>query len=696
MSADWDALQARLRVLFLDELHEHVLILNKGLVALEQGVSATRAVELVNELFRSAHSLKGAAQAAAVEPVAAICHGLESALADVRDQGPEAEIPALEPLFQAVDALATAGRRMREDGDISQLPVAGIVRTLSAAVGNGGGEQPLAGAAVPVRARPPAPRPEPVSGEVVAPPAPNATTQAAARVPAARLDALLSGAGEILLACEGMHAALAESSASETASAARALTSAQRALTDAVRQAGVVPFGEACAGLDRVVRDVARATGRQVRLVVMGGDVELDRPILDSLRDPLLHVVRNAVDHGIEPPQARASAGKDPTGSLTVAASVEGGRVAVTVSDDGGGVDADAVRAAAARRGMGAPVGPEADVLADLVFAPGVSTAPLLTEVSGRGVGLDAVRAAVEALGGSVALESATGAGTRVTMLVPVTRSVIRVLLVSAGGETFALPTSGVGRIVRAGPQDLRSAAGRTVVCVDGRLLPAAWLTDALGTGKRPERSTVLDGVVVDAAGGEAVLVVDGVVAEQEAVIKPPPARLAGLAGVLGATIVPGGRVVVVVNPATIVRLALERARPPVVEATEAPARSRRVLLVDDTLTTRTLERSILETAGYEVVAAVDGLHALELLQSQDDLGFDAVVTDVNMPRLDGLGLCAALRSSDRFARLPVVLVTSLASEDDRRRGVEAGADAYIAKSEFDQSMLLDTLARLL
>jgi two-component system, chemotaxis family, sensor kinase CheA len=171
-------------------------------------------------------------------------------------------------------------------------------------------------------------------------------------------------------------------------------------------------------------------------------------------------------------------------------------------------------------------------------------------------------------------------------MLVPVTRSVMRVLLVTAGGATFALPTSGVGRIVRATAQDLRSTAGRTVLAVDGHLLPAAWLIDAVGTGRGPERATTLDGVVVDAAGGEAILVVDGVVAEQEAVIKPPPARLAGLAGVLGATILPGGRVVVVVNPTTIVRLALERARPPV-EATEAPPRARRVLLVDDTLTTK-------------------------------------------------------------------------------------------------------------
>lgn len=582
MTTDRDGLRSRLRSLFLDELDEHVLVLNRGLVTLEQGVTATRAGELVNELFRSAHSLKGAAQAAAVEPVAAICHGLESALADVRDRGPEAEIPALQPLFQAVDALATAGRRMREDGDISQLPVAGIVRALSAAAGNGGGGRRPGGLDAPVRAWPGAAGPEPVAAAPAAP----ATRQAVARVPAARLEALLGGSGEILLACEGVHAAVAGSPAPEIASAARVLASAQRALTDAVRQAGVVPFGEACAGLDRVVRDVARATGRQVCLVVVGGDVELDRPIVEALRDPLLHLVRNAVDHGIEPPQARASAGKEPTGSLTVAASVEGDRVAVTVSDDGSGVDADAVRAAAARRGMGAPVGPETEVIGDLVFAPGVSTAPLLTEISGRGVGLDAVRTAVEALGGSVALESTAGAGTCVTMLVPVTRSVMRVLLVTAGGATFALPTSGVGRIVRATAQDLRSTAGRTVLAVDGHLLPAAWLIDAVGTGRGPERATTLDGVVVDAAGGEAILVVDGVVAEQEAVIKPPPARLAGLAGVLGATILPGGRVVVVVNPTTIVRLALERARPPV-EATEAPPRARRVLLVDDTLTTK-------------------------------------------------------------------------------------------------------------
>lgn len=691
MSVDREELRVRLRALFLDELDEHVLVLNRGLVALEQGAVGTDATELVNQMFRSAHSLKGAAQAAAVKPVATLCHGLEAALARLRDRrvGPEGLV--LDPLFQAVDTLGVAGRELREGGGVADLPVARIVRSLAAEGADLADSGPTASPAQPGR--------ETGAGRTDASITQTADqpTQAAIRVPAGRLDALLSRAGEVLLACERMHGVAAEAASTEALAADRVLTGAQQALAEALRQAGMVAFSEACAGLDRVTRDVAKAAARQATVVVKGGEVEMDRPIVEGLREPLLHLVRNAVDHGIEAPERRLAAGKAASGTVTLEASLRGTMVALTVSDDGRGIDADAVRAAAARRGI-RPDHDDDDVLLDLVFAPGVSTAPLLTEVSGRGVGLDAARAGVEALGGSVSIESTPGAGTCVTLLVPVTRSVARVVLVAGGQEIVALPTSGVVRMTRARVEDVRAVDDRPMVMLDGRPVPVTWLTDTLGVeAEQPVAGSFLQGVVVETPGGQAVLVVDEILSEQEAVIKPPPVRLAGLPGVLGTTILPTGQVVMVINPATCVRMATGRSAALSLPAgaDEAP-RPRRVLLVDDTLTTRTLERSILETAGYEVVVAVDGLNALELLEAKGGPEVDAVVSDVNMPRMDGLSLCESLRSSSRLRHLPVVLVTSLASEEDRRRGVEAGADAYIAKSEFDQSMLLDTLTRLL
>ena len=700
MNLDRDALRTRLRALFLDELDEHVVVLNRGLVALEQDPTAPGTAELVNELFRSAHSLKGAAQAADVAPVASLCHALESALGRVRDDPGHAGAFRPEPLFQAVDALAIAGRRLREAGDVGELPVAPIVRSLSSDDAGGGRDDRPAPAprpdAVPepVTSPPPLPAAEPVAApaSVAAPARP---APAGVRVPAARLEALLGRAGELVLACERIQTEAAGAATAEAAAAQRAVASARHALTDAVRQAGMVPFGEACGGLDRVTRDVATSAGKQARLEVHGGDVEIDRPILDGLRDPLVHLVRNAVDHGLEPPDARVAAGKEAAGTVTVRATLQGGRVAVCVSDDGAGIDTDAVRAAAARRGIASS--DEDDVLNELVLAPGVSTAPLLTEVSGRGVGLDAVRAGVEAVGGSVAVESHRGAGARVTLLVPITRSVLRVVLVAGGGEVVALPTSGILRVVRCRPGDLRTAGDQPVLLLDGRLVPVAWLAEALGGDGGPaDAPAPVVAVVVETPAGEAALLVDDLLAEHEAVVKPPPERLAGTPGVLGATVLGNGRVVVVLNPSTVFRMAPGRSRMSVApDTTETPARPARVLLVDDTLTTRTLERSILENAGYEVVVAVDGRHALDLLEARSE-GVDAVVSDVNMPRMDGLELCEAIRSSAPLARLPVVLVTSLASDEDRRRGADAGANAYVAKSEFDQSMLLDALARLL
>lgn len=701
MSLDREALRVRLRSLFLDELEQHVVILNRGLIALEKKVAGEATSELVNELFRSAHSLKGAAHAAAVEPVAMLCHGLEAALARRRDGHPETGSETLELLFEAVDLVAAAGRHLRETGDIADiadLSVSPLVRSLVDGPDSARREH-----------RPPPVRSwSTVPAEVAAresagevePPSvrePERPSPAAVRVPAARLQALLNRAGEVLLACEGMHIVAAASGSPGALAADRSLASAQQALTEAVRQAGMVPFAEACSGLDRVTRDVAAAAGKQARLAVRGDDVEIDRPILEGLREPLLHLVRNAVDHGIELPDIRADAGKEVAGTVTVEASLQGATVAVTVSDDGRGIDKGAVRAAAVRRGISPDADPDVDVL-DLVFTPGLSTAPLVTDVSGRGVGLDAVRVGVEALGGSVAIESREGAATSVTIQVPVTRSVIRVVMVAAGREILAMPTSAIVRFVRAREADLRRTDDRTLLLLGDRLVPVAWLCDALEVdGKSSEGSSSLDGVVLDGPGGETVLVVDRLLAEREAVVKPPPARLSGLPGILGATILESGRVVLVVNPATAVRMATARPTHRLVTfAADGPLRSRRVLLVDDTMTTRSLERSILEAAGYEVVIAVDGVHALEVLEAQAQGDVDAVVSDVNMPRMDGLALCKAVRSSTRFPDVPVVLVTSLASEEDRRRGAEAGADAYIAKSEFEQSLLLNTLDRLL
>ncbi|MBW3614807.1 MAG: response regulator [Actinobacteria bacterium] len=730
MTVDREALRRRLRALFVDELDEHVGLLNRGLLTLEQGSPAAEVNEVVNELFRSAHSLKGAARAAEVRPVETVCHRLEDVLARMRD-GSLSPGANLDPLFRAVDFVAGAGRQLRESGEVSAEHVAEVVEGLAA-----------------VDRTPPArPRAAPREQADVSEAHPERPTPAAApggdggsvRVAAGRLETLLNQAGEVLLAGQRVHRLAGQvSSATEVLlshreawGAARAavprpgagheatgmeqvgvvlkevgdllvevarsanetdrhLSGTAQALVEGVRQVRMLPLAHACEGLPRTARDLARVQHKEVRVELEGTDVELDRPVLEGLREPLLHIVRNAVDHGIELPEDRRRAGKPSVGRVAIACRLNRGNVVVTVTDDGGGVDAGALRLAAERRGVEV-AGDDPSALVELAFVPGVSTSVMVTEFSGRGVGLDAVRARVEALGGSVAISSAPGEGTEVSLQLPLTLSAVRVLLVAVGDDVFALPSSAVSRLIRVPAADLRFIEHRPVLLLDGHAVPVLHLGQALGLEEPKATAAVLESVLVDFAAGQALLAVDSLLMEEEVVMKPVGKRLAGLAAVLGATILPTGRVVMILNPAACARAGLGRGAT-LPSRTHEEARPTRVLLVEDTITTRALERSILEAAGYQVAVAVDGADGWRLLQEE---GADLVVSDVNMPRMDGLALCEAVRSSSRFRELPFVLVTSLASEEDRRRGVEVGADAYIVKGDFDQGLLLETIERL-
>jgi two-component system chemotaxis sensor kinase CheA len=372
--------------------------------------------------------------------------------------------------------------------------------------------------------------------------------------------------------------------------------------------------------------------------------------------------------------------------------------VEVVVQDDGRGLDREALREQARRRRLPEPAD-EADLLR-LVFLPGLSTARLITDVSGRGVGLDVVKSRVEALHGTVGLASVAGAGTRFTLTVPLTLTTLRAVLVGVGGQTFAFAGTNVDRLVRARAGQLRSVAGRPVLALGGPPLPLASLGDVLGlaSGYLPTAESLGDRalpVVLVTAGDRALaFAVDEFLAEQEVVVKSLGARIRHLRHVAGATLLPSGKIALVLNAANLVRTALVRAPAPAPEPAEAAAPTRkRLLVVDDSVTTRALEKSILEAAGYEVLAAADGRAAWQLLQEE---AVDLVVSDVDMPGMDGFALTEAVRGTARFCDLPVVLVTARESEPDKARGSAVGADAYLVKSAFDQKNLLETIAQLL
>jgi two-component system chemotaxis sensor kinase CheA len=462
-------------------------------------------------------------------------------------------------------------------------------------------------------------------------------------------------------------------------------------LEDEVRRARMLPFAEACQGLDRTARDVARAVGKPVDLVVEGGDVEIDRSVLEALKDPLRHLVHNAVDHGIESPEGRREAGKPPRARVTVSAALRGAQVEVVVADDGGGLDLDQLRDQARQRGLDEP-SDDGD-LERLIFLPGFSTAGRITSISGRGVGLDVVKDRLEQLHGTIDLESRPGRGLRFTMAVPLTLTTLRALLTSAGGQVFAFATTNVQKLVRVGPGDFRTVEGCRVLATGGPLLPVVSLAQALGLATR-EPSGKSPGVIVAAGERRMAFLVDELISEQEITVKTLGARVRHARFFSGATIQPSGRIALVLNAASLVRAALGLAPGPSPARSRGPSMTRkRLLVVDDSVTTRSLEKGLLEAAGYEVATAVDGEAGWRTLQ---EWAPDLLISDVEMPRMDGFALTRAVRASARFAHLPVILFTSRGSEADRARGVEVGADAYIIKGSTDRRNLLDAVVQLL
>jgi two-component system chemotaxis sensor kinase CheA len=478
---------------------------------------------------------------------------------------------------------------------------------------------------------------------------------------------------------------------------------------DGVRRLRLVPVGVALAGLPRLVRDTAAACGKQARLELVGEGTEADRSVLEEISGALTHLVRNAVDHGLETPDLRARAGKPPTGVITVAAREERGTLVLEVSDDGGGIDGEAVRRRAVELGLLSADQATAAGL-DLVFRPGFSTAGRITEVSGRGVGLDAVTAAVEGLHGSVSVLTEPGAGTTFTMTLPLTLATTRCLVLRVGGQTLALPLSTVSRVVRVDGADIGRTGGRPALTGVGPPIVLAELAAVLGLASSDDGA---DGgpawapsrlAVIGASGGTGSgVLVHEIRGEEEVVVNTLPAPLRRVRFTAGATILGTGEIVPVLHAGEVFRAAAGYRAAPAAPLTGRGAAGRGapgegtgrqvIVVADDSVTTRTLERVILESAGYEVRTAADGGQALALVQAG---GCDAVVSDVQMPVLDGFALCERLRADVRFRDLPVVLVTALGSRTDRERGVAAGADAYIVKGEFDQETLLATLRRLL
>ena len=752
---------AELCSLFRAESEEHLQKLEAGLLRLEV---TPRDADLLNEAFREAHSLKGSARMLGVSSVEKVAHRFEDMLGEARAQKAVFSPVVFNRFYGHLDALKSLVREA-VTGEPSGVDVPALVALLAGAAEETTAPPAAAQAeavlpdAVQAEAQAEAVLPDAV--QAAAPPA-EASYQPdtqkyhieTIRVDPGKLDNLMRLAGELTVAKlrivrrlseeeemlafgEEWHRAAASSRLTRRAGSALSdgderefdrlaqlgarlkqlrqgayednagLEAVTARLEEDIRVMRLLPLSTIFNLFPRVVRDLAQEQAKEVRLVVEGGETLADKRILEEMKDPLMHMIRNAVDHGIEAPDGRERNGKPRAGTVYLRARQTAANIVIEVEDDGQGLDLAVVKRTALKRRIAREDELNAMTPAQvmgLIFVSGFSTSEMITDVSGRGVGLDVVRATVEALKGTVNVSSLPGVGCAIQIDLPVTLATTRVLICAVDGRPYALPVEYVQTIRRVSPGEVFSIEGRQTVALDGRPVSVVRLSDLLEVRNGAAGAAGQHG---DEAAGTSVpcvffslgedrlgLLVDALLDEQEVVVKPHGHLLKRVRNVSGSTILGTGEVCIVLSPHDLMRSVRKRSAPAPVadEGVEAEARRQVVLLVEDSITTRTQEKRILEGAGYEVVTAVDGLDAFNKLSAQR---FDAVVSDIEMPNMDGLALTSKIRGDRRYAELPVILVTALATDEDRKRGMEVGANGYITKSTFDQKLLLDTLRRL-
>ncbi|WP_246199541.1 hybrid sensor histidine kinase/response regulator [Sodalinema gerasimenkoae] len=491
-------------------------------------------------------------------------------------------------------------------------------------------------------------------------------------------------------------------------------------IEEGVRTLRLLPLSTIFNLYPRLVRDLARSQGKEVRLQIVGGDTRADKRILEDMKDPLTHIIRNAIDHGIESPEERKRRGKPSTATITLRGYQTASTIAIEVSDDGRGLEMDKIKKTALKNEVVSPTELEAMTpgqIQNLIFMPGFSTRSFVTEVSGRGVGLDVVRANVERLKGSVHVMSKPGQGCSISLQLGTTLATAHVLLLEvqhiyheATGATlprqsYALPVEFVQTAVMVAPDDIFSLEGRETILYDSQPISVVHLADILElpiNREMQEAQKSLACILLKVGEDWLGVLVDRLIDEQDAILKPQSKLLKRVRNVSGATILGTGEVCMVLNPVDIIKSVrgvhrrssqMSDAFAKVEGVLKEETKKQTLLLVEDSITTRTQEKRILEAAGYEVVTAVDGLDGYNKLRAGQ---FDAVVSDIQMPNLDGLQLTARIRTHPDYSELPIILVTSLATDEDRRRGAEAGANAYITKSSFNQDVLVETLQRLI
>lgn len=769
------SIRERLLQAFQIEYREHVEAIRALLDEFGHKDGGSGLAQL-DEIFRRAHSLKGAARAVDLPAIEEISHRMETLFAKVRAGHIKLDREMVTALGQVLDMVEdwVAANLAGEPLPDTVATVIALETMIDQQGGSAENDEPVPFpvgpppvVAAPPAAEPdiPAPAPPPVAADAAEdePAAPSRggpgpiRAEETVRVRALHLDRLLRSSNELLtetmnqrqvtqsllgldealgefdrnwrrarkaaaaalrdlgdyeraIALERQHEAL-ETALTAISRELRAVRRGQQRtgwtlrqlgsdLQQEVRQVRMVPADSIFGGFRKMVRDLARAAGKQVEVQVSGLDVEADRMVLQGLKDPVMHLLRNALSHGVEPPDERKAVGKAAAAMVGLSFDVSEGRLVVQIEDDGRGVNFDAIRRKAVERGLfseGESFDVDRQSLIDVIFDPGFSTAREVDDLSGRGMGLSVVREAMAMMNGTVEVVERDPAGTCFRLSLPLSVSTQRLFMVECQGHVYALPTEGVDRLYRMRAEDVGTVEGKSVVFLGGRQVPLLSLAHLLALGESAVKVSrnVVPLVVLKNGDRRVAVAIDSFLSIREGLVKD--IGVPGTRGtmVAGGVLLEDGDIALVLNPFEIVETFRKSGSIRVLTTVERPAEKKIpvILVVDDSLTTRTLEKSILEAHGYQVRLAHDGLEALGRLRGE---AIDLIISDIQMPRLDGFGLLQAVKADPALKSIPLILVSSLEAREDKERGLQLGADAYVVKRKFDQKELLETIGQFL
>jgi two-component system chemotaxis sensor kinase CheA len=765
-----DEFLKRLLVTFTVEAQEHLQEICSGLLRLEKDENSPEAcAELLETVFREAHSLKGAARAVNQTAIEALCQALESVFAGLKKGVLSTSAGFFDLLQEVVDflefLLLNVGKELTHKDKVLQRH---LISRLEAAITCGTAPAEVS----PILLRGEGPGEVVVdSGEGIKPNMPVLTETV--RIATPRLISVLLQTEEMLAATLASSQRIIDMrSVSSTFGAWKKewskilpivenfknsgvrgevgqqdldfdvkqpavakilnfmdwnsdfiksldirlkaeIKSAERddrafggmvnTLLDDMKKVLMFPFSSLLEILPKIVRDLSRENGKEIEVSINGGEIEIDRRILEEMKDPLVHLIRNCIDHGIESPVERLAKGKLQHGTIRVAIVPVDNMVELSVSDDGRGISLDNVRSALIKFGTlpGERVAELRDQeLMAQIFQSGITTSPIITEISGRGLGLAIVREKVGKSGGTVSVDSTPDSGTTFRILLPLTVATFRGILVRLGERQFVLPAMNVERVLRVKPEEIMRVENRNTISIGGVPVSLVSLADVLELSDlliKRETSAQLAVVVLRTSDMRIAFQVDEVSSECEVLHKGLGLQLSRVRNVAGATLLGSGHVALILNVTDLLNSAVKMSsftspQAGNAETDEISAQLCSILVAEDSITTRTLLKNILDSAGYDVSTAVDGMDALTKLKCGN---FNIVVSDVEMPRMNGFDLTTCIRADKNLKDLPVILVTALASREDRERGIDAGADAYIVKGSFDQSNLLEVIQKL-